>query len=164
MWKCRGCGEEIEDTFDMCWNCQTGRVRSSPESNPAPPEESVRVEKKVRAKSSSEVASLMKRYTDAYLVARATNGFGILIKVIGIVIGILLALIGFMVASQSGPRDPMSILGIIGIAFGVFTGALFYIIGVLVSAQGQILKASLDSAVNTSPFLTNEDRAKVMSL
>jgi hypothetical protein len=39
-----------------------------------------------------------------------------------------------------------------------------YVLGILVSAQGQILKASLDNAVNGSPFLTNEHRAKVMSL
>jgi uncharacterized membrane protein YvbJ len=23
MWKCKKCGEELEDTFDACWNCGT---------------------------------------------------------------------------------------------------------------------------------------------
>jgi hypothetical protein len=42
--------------------------------------------------------------------------------------------------------------------------ALFFILGSLVSAQGQILKATLDGAVNTSPFLTDEQRAQMMRL
>ena len=24
MWYCAQCGEEIEDTFEACWNCGTG--------------------------------------------------------------------------------------------------------------------------------------------
>ena len=42
--------------------------------------------------------------------------------------------------------------------------ALFFVLGVLVSAQGQILRATLDSAVNSSPFLTNDQRASIMKL
>lgn len=164
MWECRRCGEEVEDNFDVCWNCQAGRDGSLPESNVAPAEQKTKNVRKAAARDSPEVASLTKRYIDAYLVARAVTGFGSMIKVMGIVIAILLVLIGFVVASQSGPRDPISYLGIMGIVVGVISGALFYIIGVLVSAQGQILKASLDSAVNSSPFLTNEHRAKIMSL
>jgi hypothetical protein len=164
MWKCRRCGEEVEDDFDVCWNCQAGRDGSLPESSVLPTEQKVQSVRKASARDSSEVASLMKRYTDAYVVGRAITGFGSLIKVIGIVIAILLVLIGFLVAAKNGPRETISYLGIIGIVVGVLSGALFYIIGVLVSAQGQILKASLDSAVNSSPFLTNEHRAKIMSL
>jgi hypothetical protein len=25
MWKCQQCGEEVEDTFNICWNCSTGK-------------------------------------------------------------------------------------------------------------------------------------------
>lgn len=25
MWKCIACGEQIEDDFDVCWNCQTSK-------------------------------------------------------------------------------------------------------------------------------------------
>jgi hypothetical protein len=108
--------------------------------------------------------ALMKRYKDAYIVAKVTNGFGDIIKAIGIIIGVLLLLIGISVANDHGPGDPMRALGIVGIIFGIVIGAWFYIVGVLVSAQGQILKATLDSAVNGSPFLTDEERAKIMSL
>jgi hypothetical protein len=25
MWRCLKCGEEVEDHFDLCWNCQANR-------------------------------------------------------------------------------------------------------------------------------------------
>ncbi len=25
MWKCANCGEEVEASFDVCWNCGTGK-------------------------------------------------------------------------------------------------------------------------------------------
>jgi hypothetical protein len=114
--------------------------------------------------ASNQVAAVMKRYKDAYIVARVTSGFGKTIKTIGVIIGVLLVLIGFLIANKNGPQNPISYVGITGIFIGIFGGALFYIIGVLVSSQGQILKASLDGAVNSSPFLANEHKAKIMSL
>lgn len=30
MWKCKVCGEKIEDDFDICWNCGTGKDGSPP--------------------------------------------------------------------------------------------------------------------------------------
>ena len=55
-------------------------------------------------------------------------------------------------------------VGIGLVVIGIIGGAVAFIVGVLVSAQGQTLMATLDSAVNNSPFLTNEHRADVMSL
>lgn len=117
---------------------------------------------------SAEVASsIAKRYKDAYLVSRATVGFGSLIKALGILLGIGMQLVAFFIASQKPSGNDGSIvigISVISGAFGIFAGILLYLLGILVSAQGQILKASLDSAVNTSPFLTNENRIVMMSL
>jgi hypothetical protein len=41
---------------------------------------------------------------------------------------------------------------------------VFFVLGIIVSAQGEILKANLDGAVNTSPFMTNEQKAQAMDL
>ena len=112
---------------------------------------------------SGPASAILKRYKDAYRVASVTNGFGVAIKVIGVIGAGLLVLMGGALASR-GPRDPLSLLGMLGVTFGVFAGILFFVIGVMVSAQGQILKASLDGAVNRSPVLTNEHRARIMSL
>ena len=98
-----------------------------------------------------EATALMKRYRDAYLVARATATIGKVIKGIGI----LVIAMGLINAGQSA-----SAIGL----FVALVGALLYCAGVLVAAQGQILLASLDTAVNSSPFLTNEEKAKAMSL
>lgn len=71
-------------------------------------------------------------------------------------------------ASRMNAADGSSLasfaLLVIGLLFAAFVGVLFYLFGVMVSAQGQIPKASLDGAVNSSRFLTNEHRAKIMSL
>ena len=111
---------------------------------------------------SKQIAALLKRYRDAYLYARVVVGVGKFIKVVGILLAILLVLAAF-IAGSVARSDPLVSL-ILGAILGGIVWVVFYIWGVLVSAVGQILKASLDSAVNNSPFLTNEHRAKIMSL
>jgi hypothetical protein len=106
---------------------------------------------------SKQVSALMDRYDDAYLLAGAVNGYGIFIKAIGVVATILLLLIGIRMFADSA-------IGLGLMVIGMLVGTLFYLIGVIVSAMGQIIKGVMDSAVNTSPLLTNEDRAKIMSL
>lgn len=121
----------------------------------------------VSVENSKIASSIKKRYKDAYIVSRATVRFGSLIKSIGVLLAIVVLLIAFFIASQTpSGRDGGVVLGISVISgvFGIFAGILLYLLGVLVSAQGQILKATLDGAVNTSPFLTNEHRVVMMSL
>lgn len=38
MWKCPGCGEDVEDDFDVCWNCQHSKdgTVTVPAPEPAP--------------------------------------------------------------------------------------------------------------------------------
>ena len=50
------------------------------------------------------------------------------------------------------------------VVFGVFVGLFGFIIGTLISAVGQIQRATLDNTVNNSHFLSNEDRARIMGL
>jgi hypothetical protein len=78
-------------------------------------------------------------------------------------------------SSPSGPFGPSpteSVFGVVGffvclmiaIAFGALVGGLFFLLGVLIGAQGQLLLTHADSAVYASPFLSNEERAAAMSL
>jgi len=167
-WECEACGAEVRFEDLTCPQCGADITEVADVSEETAIEEETVPIGKQKASSSAtlpnQVSAVMKRYKDAYTVARATSAFGGVIKATGIIIGCLLVLIGLMVASSGGPRNPLSVLGIAGIVLGSIAGALFFMIGVLVSAQGQILKASLDSAVNTSPFLKKEHRAKIMSL
>jgi hypothetical protein len=112
----------------------------------------------------NQLAVLTSRYKDAYVVSSVTEGFGRLIKALGVLIAGVLVLVGFLLIGQGGLGEATFALGVVILIFGIVTGLSFYMWGVLVSANAQVLKASLDSAVNTSPFLSNEHRAEIMSL
>jgi len=98
------------------------------------------------------------RYSDAYTVAGAVVGFGGMVKAVGVIVGIIGILGGILAASSSG----LFLVG--GVALGVVGGIPIYVLGVLVSALGQQTKACLDSAVHSSPFLSDSEKASVMSL
>lgn len=125
---------------------------------------------------SNHSARAMKRYWSAYLVARTTTGIGRVTKIFAFVSGITVAVIGLYVGQQGyGFPNPIFQYGELivgaklifqvgGLVVGVVVMIPLYILGVLVAARGQMLKASLDEAVHTSPFLTDDQRAAVMSL
>ena len=102
----------------------------------------------------------MSRYTDAYRVAKVIVGMGDFVKGFGLIAATIVGLLGL--GLYSNPSNQAGIIAslVVAVAIGVF----FWVLGVLVAAQGQMLKATLDDAVHTSPFLVDEQRAKVMSL
>src|SRR5215218_1006488 len=67
---------------------------------------------------SKRVSALMSRYKDAYVIARATNGFGGLIKGIGIVIAIVLLLIGLVLINSVRGGEVIFAVGVVTIVFG----------------------------------------------
>lgn len=105
--------------------------------------------------------SVISRYRNAYLVARATTAIGATIKFIGICLGVLIVLAAVIFAGQADRAGQ-------GVVVGLFVGAVvaipLYVLGVLLSAHGEVLKATLDAAVHSSPFLKKEEMASVMSL
>jgi hypothetical protein len=104
--------------------------------------------------------SVMSRYTDAYLVARSITTVGTAVKAVGVIIGLGIALIG-VVANFT--TDSQSVkYAIAGVVLGVIVTIPIYIMGILIAAQGQILKATLDTAVNTSPLLTKDEMRQIM--
>lgn len=167
MWNCQKCKEECEDTFDNCWNCGTGRDGSLP---PEAFEDQVQTDSDAVLPHSSSSAKeakrgnrlIVSRYTDAYLTARTITAVGNIVKFIAFIISVgSIVLMGFVAKSQS-TITPQIILG--GIILGAIVGIPIYVLGILVSALGQILKATLDSAVNSSPLLTKDEIRKMMSL
>lgn len=112
-------------------------------------------------------SSVMARYRDAYLVARVTTGFGSVIKGIGYFLAFIIFTASLVLSGQVngyGSESLKTMYFLTGLILAGIVGAIFYLFGVLVSAQGQILKASLDGAVNGSPFLNDLQKANVMSL
>ena len=103
--------------------------------------------------------AVMKRYREAYRVANIISSVGDSIKTIGITVAVIFGFIGLFAASQ---------MGMLGVFAGLFSsaslGILSWLSGVLLNSQGQQLLAALDGAVSTSPFLTDDERAEIMTL
>ena len=105
---------------------------------------------------------LIDRYRDGYRVAGAAIGFGTIIKAFGWVVGVLTLISGVLASLNAyGPGKFVFAFG--GFFAAVFVVLAFYVIGTVVAAVGQTLRASLDTAVHTSPFLSNEQKALSMN-
>lgn len=107
-------------------------------------------------------AFVIDRYKHAYQIAGAVNTAGYSSQRIGLVLGIAIALASFFLGRDGG------ILGVLAIIFAITFGtiiALFgYVAGTIVRAASQILYATLDQAVHSSPFLSIGEQAIAMSL
>lgn len=124
---------------------------------------------------SEESTRAVSRYQDAYRTAKAINGLGQLCKVVGVFVGIVMIFFAVL-GSQTVMRPNPSLAGVVNyqaqgnlylisaIFFGAVIAFIGWVIGVLVSGYGQHLKAALDEAVNTSPFLSDAQRAQLMKL
>lgn len=99
------------------------------------------------------------RYTDAYRVANLTEGVGKTTQFIGILLGVLVLLAGLSSRDSLGGGSAVA-----GILAALVVGGGFFLMGVFISASGQILRATVDSAVNTSPFWSNDEKAMIMSI
>ena len=99
-------------------------------------------------------APVVCRYQDAYHVGAGLVGLGTIIKVLGLVLAVIIVVGSLSVSSLTE----------VGIVLAVLVGGLFWVCGVIVAAQGQILQATLDNAVASSHFLTDPERADAMGL
>jgi hypothetical protein len=79
--------------------------------------------------------------------------------VIGAVVAVMIVLAGIASLDSLGSRGLIGGLLIAGII-----GLVFWIAGVLVTALGQFLRASVDTAVNTSPFLSDAEKTRMMGI
>jgi hypothetical protein len=98
------------------------------------------------------------RYDDAYSAARSIVATGDIIKVLGIVAGVLVAVVGFVLRTKFGVG---AVVG--SVILGAMAGSVIYGFGLLIAAQGQVLYAALDTAVHTSPLMTVEHKAAIIS-
>jgi ABC-type multidrug transport system fused ATPase/permease subunit len=128
-----------------------------------------------QARNSHLFDALNARYKDAYKAARFIVGLGRFIKgialfsaiVVGVIAAVLLLAVIGAASDQRGGGAALIVgsFGSFAVALGGIVWALIaYVIGVFVSAAGQIQRATLDTAVNSSPHLTNGEKASIMSL
>ena len=157
MWKCKKCKEEIEDNFTVCWKCGTAQDGSKPTFQAVIGDEKGVVDQSQK----SGKGYMSNRYEDAYRTANSIISYGSMVKVLAFIIGGLIIFIGLIVASQTNQFGQSSQVGLMGILLGIVIAIPIYISGIFISAQGQILKAVLDTAVNTSQVLTKDEMRRL---
>ncbi len=112
-----------------------------------------------RATETTILSTPSHRYKNAYAKAKAIDDVGFTIKTLAIALGMIIVFGGLIISIEEG----LSFF-VWSLVSGAATAIPFYILGIIISAQGQILKATLDTAVNTSPFLADDEKANAMSL
>jgi hypothetical protein len=109
-----------------------------------------------------------KRYKHAYSASKITSFLSYLIQIGAVILAAMLVGAGLFAASRmSGPTGMPSefsfVVAAIGCASGVVVGSLFYILGILVASQAQLTLASIDAAVNSAPFLTDDQKLSIIN-
>lgn len=112
----------------------------------------------IRMPESNENIDISGRFDQGYRVAQNNISFGAFVKAVGVLAGAV-TMLGTIAFSE---RSPDSLL--LGLFLAVTSGLALYSLGAILCAQGQMLRATLDAAANSSPFLTTAAKAKVMSL
>ena len=114
---------------------------------------------------SNDSSAAIERYQDGYRAANALIEFSNTIRYGGIVLaGVILVggVAEFILNAAEHHGFPATFVSLIALA--IFFTLASQIWGRIVKGEGQLLMAAFDSDVNTSPFLSNAQRARVMSL
>jgi hypothetical protein len=107
------------------------------------------------AQTPNEVA--VRKYEDAYKRSRSMKEMGNFLMTMTVIVTLFFALTGLTVSHRGS--DALIFLLLAGFMAMIGLG-----VGMMIVALGQILRATLDSAVHTSPFLSDQDRIAAMSL
>lgn len=120
------------------------------------------------ATAKSYFGRLSDRYRDAYVIAAGTVRFGNWVKIGGLILGGLIALITLYASISYGTYSGRVYVRWYELGMGFFMAVVVvasaYISGTFLAAQGQFMNALLDIAVNTSPHLQNPEKAAIMTL
>ncbi|MBV8819326.1 MAG: hypothetical protein JO022_13275, partial [Acidobacteriaceae bacterium] len=100
-------------------------------------------------------------------------GLGTTLKLLGIIAGVFFAGTALMLpALRLGPvstlREHGGTVSVEVVLTGVVAGAIvwfgLFVLGVFIAAQGQMVRASLDAAVNSSPLLTLQQKVRILTV
>jgi hypothetical protein len=113
----------------------------------------------------NDSTAAIKRYRDGYRAAEAVVSFGQIVKLGGIFAGGVV-FVGGLVEFILNPAEHhgFAVVFALLIACAVSLILISQALGTGLRSLGQLLKAALDSDVNSSPFLSNAQRARAMSL
>jgi hypothetical protein len=109
--------------------------------------------------------ALVKRYLDAYRVARATVAIiGLVLRALALCLAGLCLFAALAGGNWSIANQLLASTGpvLMGAVAAVAAGVPLYARGILVCAIGQVLRATLDTAVGTSPFFDQDRMAQIV--
>ena len=112
-----------------------------------------------------ESAEVIERYRRAYRVAQHSADFAETVRLAGIFIGgvcVVAATIAYQLSRAWHSGFPAASLGLLTCGFVAILASRVW--GRLFESQGIALEMLVDSAVNTSPLLSNAQRTAAMSL
>jgi hypothetical protein len=114
---------------------------------------------------SNDSTAVIRRYRDGYRAAETVITFGQTVKLGGIFAGGVV-FVGGLVEFISNPAEHQgfAVIFVSLIACAVLLTLISQILGMGLRCQGHLLKAAVDAEVNSSPFLSNAQRARAMSL
>lgn len=159
--KCRKCGEETvvpEDALEVADDVATEYLKPPSDSHKYKADTAYQEKSGVAEHTPLGPNAILTRYDSAYKVAKSIIGHGEAVKVSGIVLGVIIVVISLVV----GIIDKNFLYLISGGVLAAIVGMVLNASGTILMAQGQILLASLDSAVNTSPLINNSQKSKIM--
>jgi hypothetical protein len=113
------------------------------------------------AESSASTAT-MERYRKAYHFARTIADFAEKAKLTGLVLGGVLVVASSLAGQWAWARHSSFLLSLSLLACCVLPILAGYLWEKILHAAGRLLEMSIDSAVNSSPFLSDVQRASVM--
>jgi hypothetical protein len=165
--KCPKCGKSIDETHENSWCTECGEPLPEGIKSLLPKLVALRAASSAVASGDDSASAntqssspIVNRYRDAYRVGAALVGVGNAIKLVGAVLAGIIVL-----GSMSSANSPFGSGALVpGIFLAAVVGVLCWVCGVMVAAQGQILQATLDTAVASSRFLTDPERADAMGL
>lgn len=110
---------------------------------------------------------LAHRYKTSYELASLLVKLGHAVRIIGFVLGGIAVICGLIAAiAQATDNEAAAGLGIFLMVL-LYTAVivfLMFIYGTVVAGIGQLIEAVSDGAVFNSPFLDDDERAKILSL
>jgi hypothetical protein len=161
---CPACGKSIKADATFCIYCfaNSGSAAHAPAVTVNDGSDAQQATLPIRQRK-SHADAVGRRYRDGYVVADAVIAHGTRLKTLAIVVAVVTVLIVLVVAGNFRGGVALGIAAA-GIAVTVAVCGVIHAQGVRTCAEGQHLLASLDVAVNTSPFLTDPEKAQAMSL
>ena len=105
---------------------------------------------------------LQMRYADAYTVAHGIISLADLVKVVGVGLGILIGGASIALSGQDSSVSHVLLAG--GCIAGLLIAVAGYVTGVAIGARGQMMLATVDTAVNTSTLLSQSHKAEILGI